>query len=403
MKLLLSAYACNPYKGSEHSVGWKWVESLQNKNIDLYVLTRLKHKEDIERFISSIPLVKTEFIYYDCPRWLTFWKKNRRGIHLYYLLWQLLSYFKLKKLYKNKRFDLIHHVTFATIRLPSFLTSSSLGSEFIFGPVGGGERAPLRMIFDTSAKNIFYELGRIISNLLVLVDPLMLSVFRRSNKIYVTTQETKGVVPSRYHHKVEVLPAISIDSKKMFINRKLKDTLKLLYVGQLNHIKAVDVLLLAVKQIRDVIDLKFTVVGSGPELENLKKISKNKGIEDIVFWEGWKDRSELESFYMKSDIFITSSIHDSGGLNILEAMSYSLPVVALDVGGPSDIIGEKYGILIEPGKKNKTQIAFEFGSAIKKIYLDPKYYTELSIASYERVKKYSSKYKKQQIYGSLIK
>lgn len=58
MKILLSAYACEPHIGSEPEVGWKWATELSKMGNDVYVITRLNNKENIEQELKKKKLKK---------------------------------------------------------------------------------------------------------------------------------------------------------------------------------------------------------------------------------------------------------------------------------------------------------------------------------------------------------
>jgi len=85
MKLLLSAYACEPSKGSEPGVGWNWTQALFRRGYDVHVITRSNNRSDIESAYKgqSPPIT---FYYHDLPRWARFWKYWPGGIYLYYLV-----------------------------------------------------------------------------------------------------------------------------------------------------------------------------------------------------------------------------------------------------------------------------------------------------------------------------
>src|ERR1700683_2444848 len=87
LRVLLSAYACEPGRGSEPGVGWNWIRELA-KFDEVWVMTRSNNREPIERALTAEPIDGAQFVYYDLPRWLRFWKKRQRGIRLYYYLWQ---------------------------------------------------------------------------------------------------------------------------------------------------------------------------------------------------------------------------------------------------------------------------------------------------------------------------
>ena len=91
MKLLISAYACEPGLGSEPGVGWNCVRQAARFH-EVWVLTRKNNREPIENALKTVPLENVHFAYFDLPRWARFWKRGTRGLHLYYYLWQIGAY-----------------------------------------------------------------------------------------------------------------------------------------------------------------------------------------------------------------------------------------------------------------------------------------------------------------------
>lgn len=130
MKILLSAYACEPNKGSEPAVGWNWTRSLIDQGHAVHLITRSNNRPSIEAFqaIEKLPL---EISYYDLPQWNRLWKFWPGGIYLYYLLWQMGAFSLAKKLHAAKSFDRVQHSTFASFRQPSFM--GGLGSHLFLG------------------------------------------------------------------------------------------------------------------------------------------------------------------------------------------------------------------------------------------------------------------------------
>ena len=50
LKILLSAYACEPNKGSEPEVGWQWALNLSEEGHDVYVITRTNNRRNIDSY-----------------------------------------------------------------------------------------------------------------------------------------------------------------------------------------------------------------------------------------------------------------------------------------------------------------------------------------------------------------
>src|SRR6185437_12063651 len=140
MKILLSAYACEPGKGSEPGVGWNWALELARQGHDVTVLTRANNAQTIAPALSRMKTLPLRFVYYDLPKWMKWWKEGGRGIHLYYELWQFGVYCVARRLTRSEKFDVVHHLTFGVFRQPSWL--GYLGIPLVLGPLGGGDTTP---------------------------------------------------------------------------------------------------------------------------------------------------------------------------------------------------------------------------------------------------------------------
>ena len=112
MRVIASAYACEPEKGSEPGVGWNWARQIARFH-EVWVITRKNNRAAIEAALAKEAVSNVHWVYFDLPRWASFWKKNRRGVHLYYYLWQIGAYLRVRKLHREFCFQLAHHLTFA--------------------------------------------------------------------------------------------------------------------------------------------------------------------------------------------------------------------------------------------------------------------------------------------------
>src|ERR1700712_204754 len=137
-KLLLSVFACDPSIGSEDGNGWNWALGLADKGYEVHCLTRSVNQAGIE----SYPAPKNVTFHYIFMPMGTEKLFHAPGpaIYMYYMLWQWLAYKKAKGLHKTLNFDLAHHATWGSLQMGSFLYKLNL--PFIFGPAGGGQKAP---------------------------------------------------------------------------------------------------------------------------------------------------------------------------------------------------------------------------------------------------------------------
>jgi hypothetical protein len=124
--------------GAAQGNGWNWAVHLAERGIKVHVLTVTDRREQIEAYRAKHPNSRVSFSYVALPRHF------RHASAMHYLLWQWAALRVAKVLHQNSPFNLVHHVTYSSIRVPTQLWR--LGIPTIFGPVGGGQTTPRSML-----------------------------------------------------------------------------------------------------------------------------------------------------------------------------------------------------------------------------------------------------------------
>ena len=353
LRILLSAYACEPHKGSEPGIGWHWARALARAGHDVWVLTRANNRDAIEDALAGQPGPAPQFVYYDLPPRLRWWKRGGRGVRLYYVLWQWGAYRLARRLSREVRFDIVHHITFGVFRHPSFM--AFLDVPFVFGPVGGGETAPSRLRRTFPLRGYLTDLFRDAANRLARIDPLMTAVYHRSAAILCKTRETLECIPPRYRDKCRVRVEVGIGGDDMppMPGRRPEDgCFRVLYAGRLVYWKGLHLGLMAFARLLVIChgQAHLTVIGNGPDQIWLHRLAHRLGIDRDITWIPWLEREAVMRVYPEHDAFLFPSLHDSSGNVVLEALSCGLPVVCLDAGGPAVLVDSSCGFRIPPGE-----------------------------------------------------
>lgn len=404
-KILISAFCCAPNKGSDAEIGWQWGIGLEKGGYDVWVITRTFYKDAIEKEIQrNHSCCRIHFIYYDMPLLLKVTSKIKIRNYFYYYLWQWGAYKFSKKKHDEQHFDIVHHVSWVSIRQPSFM--GKLGIPFIFGPVAGGEKAPSALRNGYALRQKVVDKLRDIVNGMIKLDPLMLSTFKRASVIYATSKETQALIPSQYRGKSQVKLAIALNNvlqKKMrprSISENKKDTeFKILYVGRFLGWKGMHLGLAALKKMIEVTpNARLTMVGKGPEEHNWKNLAHQLNIENHIDWIPWVEQSKLSDFYHTADIFLFPSLHDSGGLVVLEAMMNGLPVICLDIGGPGVIVNQKCGFSIDIHHKTQSDVIHQLAQQMVLLSQDPNLKRQLSYGAVSRANEFQWKHLVKSVY-----
>ena len=124
----------------------------------------------------------------------------------------------------------------------------------------------------------------------------------------------------------------------------------LIYVGRLVPEKRVEDLLDAFKLLlNEESNLELVVVGSGGWIENLKAHTENLEIDERVNFTGFVSNEEKIKLLKGSMFLVLPSLMEGLGLVLLEAMACGIPVVAVDLGGPREVIEDGVnGFLADP-------------------------------------------------------
>jgi len=150
-------------------------------------------------------------------------------------------------------------------------------------------------------------------------------------------------IKNNYRRDVEVLYP-PLDIKKFFYNPEQKIENYYLAAGRLIHYKNFHIIIEAFNRL----GLPLKIVGSGPELENLKKISR----PNIDFLGFVQSDNEMRRIYGAAKGFIFASVEDFG-LVMAEAQACGTPVIALAEGGALEIVySDKTGVFFDKPDTN---------------------------------------------------
>lgn len=344
MKILLSAFAFAPNVGSEPGVGWRWASELAKLH-EITVVTDVARRSQIEA--NGVHLPFNVNVVYFRPCWLSAVPLNSNTAQLLYITWQFGLLRFARRLHLEQRFDLAIHCTYGVFRHPSFL--GYLGIPFVFGPVGGGEDAPLALKRSIRGSEKIKELLRLLLNKMSLFDPFLWAAYAKATLILTKTKDTRQALPWPFRRRAIVYPEIGIDAVEgvQVCVRQPKEPLRVLFAGRLLGWKGAHLAIRAVAQaLAGGVLIEFTLLGKGPFENELHKLAKTLGIQENITWIRHMPQQELFALFKLMHCMLFPSLHDSSGNVVLEAQANGLPVICLDLGGPATLVNPETAIVV---------------------------------------------------------
>lgn len=349
LKIFVSAYACEPDLGSEIGVGWHWVLEM-SKYFDLWVMTRKSNQESIENWLLKHPeQPKINFLYFDLPKKLRFWKKGMRGVRTYYVLWQKLTNKIIKQCMEENDIKIYHLLTYGNALWPA----SSYGQKkfFIWGPTGVGDTIPEEYSQHYSKKGQLIESLRRLS---VKTLPLNVGFYKRSRNadlIFCKTESALKSIPEKYRHKAMVFTDVAvetIDTTKYPNVRETTDK-KINYfaVGRLDAWRGFDLLIEAFAiAAAENSDIRLEILGKGSDKERLEGLIDKHQMNPIIKLGG---QVPMEEYYKKMancDVVVNPCLKEGAVTTAFDSMSFGKPLICIDTGGYTRYFNNDYAVVI---------------------------------------------------------
>lgn len=383
MKVLTSAYACEPGKGSEPEVGWQWVRQIARFH-ETWVITRSNNRPLIEEELENHPNSNLHFVYIDLPAWARFWKKGNRGVHVYYYLWQMLVYRRARQLLQSIHFDIVQHITFVNMYMGSCL--ALVKRPFVWGPTGANPEIPKEfypLIGSSGVRDNRLRLG--VRKASPWIDPLIRLGQERSKRILTTSEEVRSRLEPAIRPKSIIMSQNAIDEELLARNPKtFHKPMRILSVGQLVSIKGYRLSLSAFQRhLYWHPESQLEIIGDGPRKSELVRLAAELGVSNKVFFTGRVDRHKVLRAMHESDLFLFPSF-EGAGMVVLEAMAKGLPVVCLNFGGPGEYVTEECGVRVP--LTDPEGVVNGLADALTRLATDPEVYERLSAGAIQRVR-----------------
>jgi 1,2-diacylglycerol 3-alpha-glucosyltransferase len=254
-------------------------------------------------------------------------------------------------------------------------------------------RVPLVFTFHTRYDEYAQSYVPIVAELASKVaEEVVKRYMRQCTHIVAPTPAIRDLILREYPIKVPVSIVPSpvdltryqdIDAKRIRKEFGLDKYELLLYMGRLAKEKGLDFLIRTfAKIVAERPQARLMLVGDGPYRRGLENLVQSLGLFNKVIFTGLVPHEEIPDYASAADLFVFSSVTDTQGLVLVEAMAAGVPVVAVEAPGPIDVLAKGGGILV-PAKEDA------FVQAVLSLLEDERYREEMGEEALRITQRYS--------------
>ncbi|MCD8155626.1 MAG: glycosyltransferase [Clostridiales bacterium] len=354
-KIFVSAYACEPGKGSEIGVGWHWVLEM-SKYYELWVMTRANNQEPIEAYILTHPddNRNIHWVYYDLPDWVKRFKKGMRGVRIYYTLWQYGSNQLVKGTMQQNNIQIYHLLTYGN----ALWHVSKYGQKhfFVWGPTGGVDTIPSEYSRKYSFRNRMVEFAR---RTVVAMLPINIGFQNRcknADLILCKATSTIQAISPRYRHKACIFTDVATDlTLEKYSQNFSSGIVEYLVIGKLDAWRGFDLLIEAFSEaVKHNDNIHLTIMGKGSDQKRLETLIHTLNMKTYVSMIGEVSMSEYRQYMINSDVIVNPCLKEGAVTVSFDAMSYGKPFICLDTGGYTRYFMNDYAIVLPRTSRNET-------------------------------------------------
>jgi glycosyltransferase involved in cell wall biosynthesis len=300
------------------------------------------------------------------PGYVTYYARARRWIR--------------RRIAEGESFDVAHQIVPVAMRYPS--PAAGLGIPLVVGPVGGSLESPPAFVAEEGATPWWQRL-RALDGWRLRHDRLLRRTYQSAACVVGIAPYVEEILRDVGIRRFESMGDVAVHEARPPIDRAERSgPVRLLHVGRTVRTKGLRDLIRAMAQLGDL-DVMLDVLGDGNDREECARLVELLGLGDRVTLHGAVPRATVDEFYERADVFVFPSYREPGGSVVLEAMSFGLPLIVCDRGGPAAAVDETCALLLDAVSPD--QLAADCASSIRRLVEDPGLRLRMGDAARDRV------------------
>lgn len=376
-KVLALAPYCDGTDVGEAHCAYMWIKELSKRaDVTLLSLQRAGRKPVQDQLADVKVLTRPE------PGWTGRFERLNAMAKLSYFSFYRWAVREIRSQLKGGvHYDVAHQFSPIALRFPSPLRKFSI--PYVLGPLGGSLSTPGAFQAECGSAS-WYTHFRQFDRVRLGIDPFLKSTYRRASAVLGVAPYVAELIGENRPHCFDVMSELGVERLNSMDQKRFSSgRFRMLHVGRGVRTKGLRDCIRALNLLRDVPGIHLDVAGKGEEMAICETLAKELDLSHLVTFHGQVSRAEVDRLYAAADVFCFPSFREPSGSVVFEALSFGLPVIVADRGGPGHVVDDSCGfkIAVTEPKLFAQQIA----SAARTLAAMPELRRRLSIGAIEKM------------------
>ena len=355
LNILLVAENISLHLSGETVVPYHYLRNFLNDGHDVHVLCHTRVKEDLRQDLPGEIFSRVSFVEDSALQRLIFCIGGHMPYRVQDLVFnQLITVVTQLRMRGLARSMIAEHdidVVFqpAPIAATAISFMYRLGRPVVIGPMNGGmELPPAFRGMDRPVSRWLVSAARRGSMLLHRLVPGKL----RATALIVSNDRTRAALPPGARGHIHQLWESGVDLQQLsWRSEPAKtpgDAVSFVFCSRFVDWKGITYLVRAFAPLAREGGVRLDLVGDGELFQDVRRQVHDEGLDDHIVLHGRLQMQDYAALLDRTDVFVTPSLRECGGMAMMEAMAVGLPIVGVNWGGAAQYTSPACAILVDP-------------------------------------------------------
>lgn len=355
LRVLLVAENMSQRLSGETLVPWYYLRDLPFAGCTVHAICHARVREDLRADLAPAAFARITFVedsalqrlLFTIGRWMPYRVEDLVFNQLIHALTQWRMRAQVVRLVATHAIQVVFQPAPIAPKALSFL--HRLHAPVVIGPMSGGMDLPPAFAFmEGRLVRAAIRIARAGASLLHRIAPAK----RHAAALIVGNERTRAALPPGVRGAVHVIPESGVDlarwEERTYPDQPEDRPVRFIFCSRFVDWKGIRYLVDAFAPLAAAGGVQLDLVGDGELFDQVTAQVAAAGLGDAVRLHGRLSLAEYGVLLRQSDVYVTPSLRECGGMAMLEAMALSLPVIGVDWGGAAQYTDRASAILVEP-------------------------------------------------------